>query len=318
MADSILPTVIQGPARVAVGGVVLHVQNDITVNQQVDSWNPASAFGPIGERHRSRKDVLSLTPVGMINAGLLDFFYGAYSAPTTTLVGASIAASAAPVISSITENKTYTWQRGGLTRPPSLALKPTSTAFGALELTCWGKAATQPLDTAFWHGAEGVVGADATFEESSIISDLYKAALGVRATPYDAMGGMDGFDIEFNYETREIPASDLGIADIILSGIGLVVRFAPSNLTEAQVNVLLAIQNTGAILPGQAYAKAGENLVITGINSGWVFTVATVGAKRSERVYAVGEHRFRQLEFVNQRTWTAGVAQALLTCTAPA
>jgi hypothetical protein len=297
------------------GSTVLHVQNDISVNENVESWTPTTAWGPIDERHRSRKDVISFTPVGIVSAALLDLLYAAHLAPGTK-VGSTVL-SGTVAIASLTENKTYTWQRGGMTKAPNLQLRPTSTAFGSMELTCIGGAAVQPTVATYWHAAEGVAAADITFEESGIISDIYSAALGARSAPYSAMGGMDGFEIQFGMQTADVPSSDVGIADIILSGVSVGASFAPSNLTEAQVLTLLGKQDTGAVLPGMSYAKANEDLVITGTQTGWVFTLKKVGAKRTDRIYAIGQHRFRGLEMVQKHTWTSGVRDALFAYTAP-
>jgi hypothetical protein len=302
---------------VKVGTQVIHVQKDIAVTENVESWNPDTYMGPLGDRHKSRKDVLAFTPVGMITTALLDFFYAAFLAPGTTIGRSIVGATPTVQVASIAENKTYTWQRGGMSKPPSLQLKPSSTAFGAMEAACIGSAAVQPLSATFWKAAETAALADASFEESSIISDIYKMALGARQTPFDAMGGVAGFEVDFGFMVQDVPMGDVGIADMILKGLGTGVKFAPSNLTESQVDTLLGLQGASAVLPGQAYAKAAEHAVISGTQSGWIFTVKTQGAKNTGRVYAIGEHRFRELVMVNQRTWTAGAADPLFGYTAP-
>ena len=318
MANVVLPTVIQGPAFISVGGQVIYVQKDITVNDEVESWNPDSSFGPIGERHKSRKDVISFTPVGMVNwalGGLLNYFYAAFLDPSK--IGTSIfAAPGTVVITSLAENKTYNWARGGMSKPPGLVLKPTATAFGAMEVTCLGASGIQPTTATWWKAADGVPVADTHFDQSLIVSDIYTAKLGTRATPFDALGGMDGFEVGFDMQLAPVPAADVGIADIILAGLGMTVNFAPSNLTEAQVDTLLALQGPGAVLPGQTYAKAGDDLTITG-QGGQGVIVRRVGAKKSSRVYAVGQHRFKTLDFVNERTWTNGAPGPLLSLIAP-
>jgi hypothetical protein len=317
MANVVLPTVIQGPALISIAGNVHYTQKDISVEQTTESWNPESAYGPLGQRHKSRKDVITFTPVGMLTAARLNLFYFAHLDPTK--IGTSIFTGTGVVfVSSISENKTYTWRRGGISKPPGLALKPTATVFGSMSVTCIGAAAVQPLDAHWWQAAEAAATADATFSQTSIISDIYSAALGARATPFDAMGGMNGFDVDFGFNVKEIPASDVGIADIVLEGLSTSVTFAPSNLTDAQVNTLVRVQDATAVLPGQPYAKEMEDLIITGTQLGWIFNIDSVGAKRANRVLQVGEHRFKLIEFVNQRLWTAGAPDPLFAYTAPA
>jgi hypothetical protein len=304
----VIPTIIQGPAYLKVGtGPVVYVQNDISVSEQVESWNPESQHGPLGERHKSRKEVFSFTPVGMIMDTLLDWFYGHFITPPP--MGTSLMTGAVALYS-LAEDKSYTWARGGLTKPPGLILKPTATAYGAGEVTAIGKAATAPTAVDSWK-TSGVLGTpDATFNEESIISDIYSAALGARVAPYNAMGAIDGFELDFNYQTVETPAADLGIAGIYLKGLSTAARFAPSNLTDDEVDALLGTQGPTAVLPGQNYSKAEEDLVIAGLSS-YEFTLKRAGAKLANRVFAVGQHRHKVLEFATHRTWLAGVADPL-------
>src|SRR5438105_4937236 len=97
----VLPTVIQGPAYISVGGQVIYVEKDITLDEDVDSWNPNTAFGKLGERHKSRRDRLSFTPVGQVKSAHLNYYYAAYLNPG--LIGSSIL-SGNVVVSSLAEN----------------------------------------------------------------------------------------------------------------------------------------------------------------------------------------------------------------------
>lgn len=308
--DIALPLVIQGPAYVTFGGQTIYVKKDIALNQAPESWTLESSFGPLGQRHKSTKDVAQITPVGMISAGLLTLFYGAYTAPVGA-IGKTVL-SGAMCIGSLNDNKLYTWKRGGITKPPGLSLKPSATAFGPMEISCIGMNGVQPLTANWITAAEAALVADTTFDESKIVADIYVASLGARLAPFNAMGGMDGFDIEFGYDVVEIPNSDVGIADIVLSGLSTKCTFAPSNLSDTDLDTLLARQGPGAILPGQSYAKAGEALKISGTQSGFDFTLANMGARRADRVYVIGEHRHKLIEFVNEVKHTAGVMQPLL------
>lgn len=315
MADIVIPDIIQGPAWVVFGGMAIYVQKDIQVKENVDSWNPGSTFGPLGERHKSRRDVLTFTPVGMVTADLLDLFYDAFLNPAGA-IGRSILDGEVK-IASLAENKTYGWNRGGISKPPGLFLGPTGTAFKSMSLDCLQKAATQPTANDFWKLAETTVDADTSFDHTAIVSDIYTAALGERGAPYNAMGSMAGFDIDFGFLTAPIPAADVGIADIIRSGFSLGVSFPPSKMTEAQVNTLLGQQGADVVLPGQAYAKAGEDLVLVGTQVGWNFTLKRVGAKMAERVYVIGEHRWKGLSLVNELGFTDGVMDALFEYAGP-
>lgn len=320
MANVVLPTIIQGPAYITHGGVTLFTQKDVTVAAEIGSWNPESSFGGVGERFASRQYKITATPVGMITAGILTYLYAAHLSPSTK-VGISIipASNDDLVINSIAEMKKYTYHRAGISKPPPLNLSPTATAFGACEWTALIDGGVQPTNAAAYKTNAGTLAAvDTSFEEANIVTDIYSLAIGARSTPYDAVGSMGGFTLDFPFTLAPVIAGDIGIADIYLAGLALTASFVPSNLTEAQVDVLLALQDTGALVPGQAFAKAAENLVFTGTQVGWSFTAKQMGAKEDSRVYQIGEHRFRALTWTNQRVWTSGVEVAGFAYSAPA
>lgn len=320
MANIVLPTVIQGPAYIGHGGVFIYVQDDVQVSEQVDSWNPGSWAGPLGERHKGRVAKITATPVGQLTAGLLNYFYAAHKSPSTT-VGKSIvpASNYALTVYSISENKTYGFVRAGLSKPPQMNLSPNKPVFGSAEWTCLPDIAAQPTSATFFKAAVGAsFTPDTSFEEDNVITDIWSLAIGAQSSPYNAVGGMDGFALDFGYMTKAVMAGDVGTADIILTGLATGCSFAPSNLTEAQVNTLTLIQDTGAVMPGQAYAKGKETLAFTGTQSTWAMSLVNMGPKRSDRIYQSGTHRFRVVEYVNQRVWTTGAEVALFSFTAPA
>jgi len=314
MSNVILPSIIQGPCYLSHGGVVQYVKKDIQVTDNVESWNPETATGTLGERHKSRSYKLSYTNSGMVTAGLLDYYFAALL--DLTKIGKSII-NGAVTIYSLTENKTYAFNAAGLSKPPGLILSPAATAWDSAEITAIGDVSKQPTDAAALRTLANTFTADTSYDESKVISDIYKASLGSRATPFDAMGSMDGFKIIPGFSVKNIMAGDVGIADIILMDVTAGASFTPSNLTEANVDTLLSVQGTGAILPGQAYAKANEDLVITGTQVGWVFTLKHAGAKKQDRQYLSGDHRHKELTFVNARKYTTGAPGAYLAYTAP-
>ena len=322
-ATIVLPTIIQGPAYILHGGVAIYVESDVQVEETVESWTPKTTFGDAGPRHKSRAFKITAKPVGMLTAGLLNYFYAAHLAPQT-FVGTSIipASNFALTICSLSENKTYGYSRAGLASVPDLMATPTKTAFGNASWIAIGAAATAPTSATFLKAAVGTITPDTSFDASKIKSDIYQGVLGADSSPYNSLGGMDGFMFKFGYKTKTIVASDVGIADVILDadGFDIAAQFAPSNLTEAQVDTLLNYQGTTAVLPGQAYG-AGTNagdLVLTGVTYGWVFTAKQLGARSAKRIYKIGEHRFPNgaIEMVHNLMNTTGVPNPLFAFTA--
>lgn len=323
-ASIVNPSVIQGPAYIGHGGVILYVEEDIQVEELLESWNPKTTFGQAGARHKSRIFRLTFRPVGMLTAGLLDYFYAAHIAPQT-YVGASIfpVSNYACTVFSIAENKTYGYVRAGIGAVPDLYCGPSASLFGQMSLICIGAAATAPTAANFIKATSGTISeADTSFDPGKIKSDIYQGVLGSLSSPYNSLGGMDGFMVKFGYKPKNIPAGDVGIADIILDaeGFGIGLQFAPSNLTEAQVDTLVGYQGTGAVLPGQAYGASANSgsMVLTGVTYGWVFTIGPLGAQSAKRIYQIGEHRFPKgaVEMVNALGVTTGVPNPLFAFTA--
>ncbi len=319
MANVVLPTIIQGPAYITQGGVTTFVQKDIAVNVGRESWNPDSAYGALGERHKADLVKVSITPVGVVSAANLNYYYREHIAPAT-YIGATMLASAL-VIFSIPSALKYTWAKAAKVKPPSLHCGPGKTAFGSMDFECIGDASIQPLTALQLKTAEEAAGSLSTaFEESGITSDIYKAAYG--ASPYDSIGSIDGFDIEFGLTAKKVMAGDVGYADIFLASLDISASFQPSNLTETQVDGLLKLDGAERLLPGQEYARGAAaspgtpvNLVITGTQLAAVFTVKCVGAKEAGYNYQVGEHRLKAVKFVNSRRWTTGAETGLFSYT---
>jgi hypothetical protein len=318
MSNVVLPLLIQGQCFLIHGGVTTYFKNGIQVSDDVVSWTPESDGGKMGDRHKARSYKLTGTPVGMLTTGFMNYAYAAHLAPSTA-IGRSIMNGAA-VIYSVVEDVSYSFNTAGVFKPANLFAGPTATVFEAMDWLAMGNVTSQPTSAAFLRSG-GSFTADTTYDETKIVSDIYSAAIGSRTTPYNAMGSMTGFKINFTQEVALVPVGDVGWADAILKDITLTASFVPSNLTEAQVDALLAIQNTTATLPGQEYAKgvsgAKENLVITGTQIGWVFTAMNVGAKKQARQYLVGQHRHKEIEWANGPTYTAGVRNPYFAFTAP-
>ena len=320
----VTPIIIQGPAYILHGGVVIYCESDITVEEQVEVWTPKSTFGDLGERLKARSFKITATPVGMVTSGLLNYFYEAFLAPQT-YVGVSIIPTSnyALTICSVTENKTYGYVRAGLSEVPDLTFGPGKTMFGKASWTAIGAAATAPTNANFLKAAIGTVTADTSFSGAKVEADIYQGVLGALGSPLSSLGSMAGFGFKFGYKPKPIMAGDVGIADIILDseGFNLSVSFAPSDLTEAQVDTWLNYQGANAILPGQAFGGSSTgagNLVLTGNTYGWSFSAIQVGPKSAKRIYKIGEHRFPNgaIEMVNQLTVTTGVPNPLFAFTA--
>ena len=298
-------TIIQGPAIATFQGVHLYFRESITVTPQVQTFMVGTDFhGDIDERLTSLSYQITGTPCGAMNEDQLNVLLA------EPVVGASIFASGndSLVIHSLAGDK-FTWHRVGITAIPQLRLRPTETLLGPVTWTAIGKAATQPTDAAYFRTLASQSFSNTSFEESEILTARYQAAFG--STPYDAMSSLNGFTVDFTLGTTPINADDFGIVDIIVNSAMAKASFAPANLTQAQVDTLCRLQNTGAMLPGQSFAKAGTDLVIS--SDVFQITLSKCGPKMGGQRFAVGSHRHDVIEWTTKRTFTSGVKNALWT-----
>lgn len=226
-------------------------------------------------------------------------------------VGKSIfGTSATPLYIWTVDGRYITYHRAGLLSMPNLVLRPSAPLIsGDMTFRAIGIAATQQTDTAFQHTRASLGFTDTTFDETKIITDAYSAAFGT--SPYDAMGALDGFEIDIKVDTTDIDTDDFGLVDTIVKSLSATAKFKPSNLTEAQVDTLLNYQGASVIQPGKSFSTAGTDLVITGVSGVLVATLYDAGPHQNAQTYKTGTHVHEAIEFTTRRTWTAGVAQPL-------
>lgn len=315
MAVPVQASLIHGPAIITFNGVDYFSQNGYRLTHERRTFNVVTDLnGFIDERLESDIVKISWTPAGEIESFSSYFPYG-LAAPIP--IGVSIIpASPNVVIKNLgtaadgSAGTTITYDRGAITKMPQLRLRPTETLFGEMEITCIGKATTDRADAAYWKTlASPGTFSHANFDETKIKTAYYSAAFGL--SPYDAIGSLNGFTIDTNIDVQEMTSVDLGVVDLVLKSIQVSASFAPNNLTEAQIDTLVAHSNTGALYPGQSVAKAGTDLVIT--SDAFNVTIKKAGPVTAEREYAAGVHRHRSLTFASKRYTTAGVVQPIMT-----
>lgn len=305
MSNPASPTIIQGPAIATFQGSSFYFKDSLTVAPQVETFMVgADLHGDIDERLKSISWKISGTPCGAVNEDQLNVLL---QIPT---VGRSLieTGNESLVIHSINGDK-LTYHRACITGLPQLRLRPTETLLGPVEWTAIGKAATQPTDAAYFRTLASASFTDTTFDESEILTARYIATWG--ASPFNAMTSLNGFTVDFTLGVTPISADDFGVVDLICSGIGAKASFAPASLTQANLDTLGRFQNTGALLPGESFAKGGTNLVIA--SDVFQITLSKCGPKVPGSKYAVGSHRHDVLEWATKQTWTNGTRNALWT-----
>ena len=317
MSNPVLPTVIVGPAIVTWNGNSYYFKSGVKAAYKRDTFNIETDFdGKIDERMVSQTTVITGTPVGQItSAGMGKHFPYALSAIGKSIFGGGTNLPLVIVTKfggASNTGQTITYPRGAMTKLPTLKLRSKETLFGDLAFTCLGDPTVQPNTANAWQAIADAAFADTNFDETSIITDIYTAAYG--STPYNAMGSLAGFEVDISMSANTITADDYGVVDMILKEITATAKFVPSNLTEVQVQTLLANQGTNYIYPGQSLAKANTNLVIAGSGNGaktLTVTINNAGPKAGGFMYDTKNHRHDAVEFTSKRTWTTGSPNAL-------
>lgn len=301
--------VIQGPAIITFNGNTYYTKGDIKVKHTRNTFDvDTSMHGKIDERMKSQSVEISFQPVGAIEDQLKYFPY------VVADIGKSIFGATDKTLAIKTlAGKVITWERAAVSKLPPIRLKATDTLFGDMSFLCLGKSNAATDSSAFWNAVTTAAFNDATFDETLIKTAHYTAAYG--SAPFNAMEALDGFEIEPGMTLQNIEVDAYGIVDAILTGLTVGARFTPVGLTEENIYTLMALQNTGALVPGESLTKTNTALVIT--SAALVVTLAKAGPKSSEFNYGLGKTRLGQIEFVSRRTWNAGVGDELFTLEIP-
>ena len=310
----ILPSIITGPAVIRWNGKTFYSKNGIEVHFRRETFRvETDGQGTIDERARLQFTEIRFTPDGQVG-GLEKYFPYTMDRIGTSIFGTT----PLPLViqtkfgGANNTGQAINYPRAAVSALPVLRLKPTETLFGPMTFTALGMPTIQPTAPNAWQSIVDLAFADTSFDETSLITDTYTASYG--ASPYDAMGSISGFEFAVAMGTERIVADDYGLVDLILKSMTAGVKFAPVNLTEAQVYALLANQGAGCVLPGQSLSKNNTNLVITGSgNAARTLTVTlnNAGPKQAGFLYDSTRHRFESLEFTSKRTWSNGTAAPL-------
>jgi hypothetical protein len=316
MSTPVLPTVIRGPAIIQFGSYSFYTAGDIR-RRYVRTTNPTAAdfYGRVDETLASGMVDLEFTPAGEIESLIKYFPFGPSNLVATSSIGNSILTGVCTIHTKA--GQTIAFNRAGISKSPTLTLGPRAMPYGSMTISAIGKAATQPTDAAFWKTIASLAFSDTGFDPSLIVKDIYSAELGSRSAPFDAMGARNGFEFEVAYELENAEDDNVGVADRILTGMTATCRFAPNNLTEAQVDELASLQGADAILPGQSISRGpsgtAEDLTIA--SDVLTAILHNAGVRSVEGGYGVKVDRNGNIEFAARMTFTAGAPNPLFSLT---
>ena len=304
------PVIIQGPAIITFNGYSFYTKGGIKKSLKRDTFDVTTdAYGKVDERLASQITELSFTPAGnIISTAHLNAHFP-YSAAS---IGQSVFNPAGgadlPLVIQTLAGETITYPRAAITKLPTLNLKATDAPLGEMTFTALPASAGQLTSSTVIKTNATASFADTTFDPARIFSAAYQAAWG-STSPFSAMISADGFEFSVDISLKPVTVDMWGVVDMYLESIVASAKFAPANLNETQLDTLLAVQGSSAILPGMSLANAGTDLVIT--STPLNVTLKNAGPKDAEYIYTVGQHRFQGMTFMNKRTFTAGAANPL-------
>ena len=194
-----------------------------------------------------------------------------------------------------------TWKRGAISKSPTILCSATKGQIVQGEMTFTALMASDFNMTApdAWYTAIHATFAADVLNPDEIRYGRYTAALGSRSSPYDAMLAQEGFALEANFATKDIAVDNFGIIDRVYDASNYVAtcKFKPANLLKADVDTLIRIQDTTALLPGDVIGGANEDLVIS--SSAFKVTLKNCDASDSGDLYQTGVLQRGEVMFVN-------------------
>jgi len=118
------------------------------------------------------------------------------------------------------------------------------------------------------------------------------------------MLAIDGFSLEATFGTKDIDVDNFGIIDRVYDANSYIAtcKFKPANLTKAQVDTLIRVQNTTALLPGDVIGGGNEDLVLS--SDAFTATLKNCDAAGSEDLYQTGVLQRGEVMFINAANFT--------------
>jgi hypothetical protein len=218
-----------------------------------------------------------------------------------------------------TDKNKITWARGSISKSPTILCSATKGQIigGEITFTCLMKSDFVLTAADAWYAAVNAAYSGTTLDIDKIRYARYTAALGVRAAPYDSMLAIDGFTIEATFGTKDIEVDNFGIIDRVYDAdtYTATVKFKPANMKKDEVDTLIRIQDTTALLPGDVIGGGNEDLVIT--SDKFIVTLKNCDASDSNDLYQTGVLQRGEVMFINAAKFTSGIAAPALVFATP-
>ncbi len=310
--------ILKGPCQITwgAGSAPIYSKGDVIVTARTQTLGiQTSGFGEVDQRAQDVEYRIRFTPSG-------DFVLHAPAlyAPMALKVGESIfgATDKTLVVKPfINPQAVLTFKNVGISRMPPMRLTASETVFGEAEFTALRSDATT------WETADSIVAAGvysapdhSTFSVASHFMQPWAAAWG--GAPWDSFQTESGWTVTPTMELSEQRIDNAGLIDYCVRALAVTAQAVPidTGLTEAVVLAKLGHSGSGRVR-GQSLAALGADLVLSNADGGSVVTLDQAALIDAQLGWGGESKRIGQCTWRATRTFTAGVANALMTITVP-
>jgi hypothetical protein len=318
-----VPVRITGPATVIFNGQTYYFADGLkgTIKSNTDRIN-VDGFGTIAEISKGFVVELTGKPAGVINVAYIDSLF----VDVRNLEGKSIFTDvdlplivwALHPLSGSDLNK-VTWHRGAIKKSPDMLFSATHGPIFSGEVTFSVLMKSDFVLTAAdaWYTATNAPYTGTPLDLNNIRYARYSAALGARSSPYNDIISIDGFTFTNTWTATDLEVDNFGVYDQVYTSTAFeaTCKFKPGNLTKAQVDGLIRLQDTTALLPGDVIGGGNEDLVLT--SDRLIATLTNCGALSSEDMYKTGTLQRGEVVFKNAANFVSGIADPPFTFSIP-
>jgi hypothetical protein len=300
--------IIRGPAAAVYNGATLFSADDIDNDLVIDTFTPPSSMhGSLNERVSNRMAKVRLTPVGEWKSLAIMNPYA------STLIGSSIFGAAdLPLDILSLGGQKISYKAAALTTLPEIYMGAKRTAFGSMEFTCLlaNGVGVQTANSLVTIAAQAF--ADLTWQQFDITKVVTEApaitwSTGVPTT----FKCVDGVTISFNLSIEPVEVDEDGIVDYTLADVGVMAKFTPVGITEADLLTHLKLQGPDAPKRGASLGASGYDLLVE--NSLGSVTIKQAAIKTAGYRFGKTVLRHGEIGLVGVRSFTSGKSVPLWT-----
>ncbi len=309
--------ILKGPCQLTYnGGNPLYSKGDVVVSARSTVLGiDTSGFGQIDQRAIDIEYRIRFQPSGQLGNDASQLW-----ANMALKVGESIfgATDRTLVIKPFNAGQSVlTFKNVGISRMPSLRLTAGETAIGEMEFTALRS------DASTWEVVDSIVAASAysapdhtLFGAGNHVVEPWGAVWG--AAPWDNFQTESGWTITPTMELSEQRVDNAGLIDLNVRALSVTAQATPidTSLTEAVILAKLGHAGAGRIR-GQSLASLGADLEIQAADSEILVRLDQAVLIDAQLGWGSETKRIGQCTWQATRTFTSGVANALMTITVP-